>query len=279
MGIIITDFLKQKKLTVSADMQARKIIQTIKESRDSLLFLKEMGITTLPLSPEIKKFLPGQDLTPGKAEKSPLVPKNAQATPQSVPDHGKVMNLDANPVLEEICSDLEGCTRCTLHENRSRIITGQGEKTARLFIIEEQPAEAEETEGKCVAGAAGELLDKMLKAIGLERKDIYLSSIVKCRPENDRPPTPEEIDTCLPFLTRQIAAVRPVAIFTLGPLAARIMTGSKQPLFRIRGKFHDFHGTPLLPSFHPSYLLKNEEMKKASWIDLQMIRKKLTEPS
>ena len=115
----------------------------------------------------------------------------------------------------------------------------------------------------------------MMGAIDLDRSKIYLASIVKCRPKENRDPDPQEIRTCLTYLARQIAAVNPAVICTMGPLAARILTGNQQSLFRFRGHFHDFHGTPLMPTFHPRFLRKNQEMKKASWADLQMIQKKL----
>ena len=105
------------------------------------------------------------------------------------------------------------------------------------------------------------------------------ASIVKCRPDKDRDPTPQEIRTCLTYLARQIAAVNPTVICTMGPLAARVLTGNHQSLFRFRGRFHDFHGIPLMPTFHPRFLLKNEAMKKASWTDLQTIQKKLSATS
>jgi uracil-DNA glycosylase family 4 len=259
-------------------MSDNQIIKILGQSRDTLLFLKQMGLRDLPLAPEIEAFLGKKDdPVSRKAVSVPASKVKPEKRSSQFPALNKMMKEDENPVLEEISSDIDGCTRCSLHKSRSTILTGHGEKEARLFIIEEKPSEAEEQSGHCIGGAAGELFEKMLKAIGFDRTDVFITSIVKCRPENDRPPTDEEVNICLPFLARQIAAVKPDVIFTLGPLTAKVMTGSSLPLFRIRGKFHDFHGTPLLPSFHPSFLLKNEEMKKASWIDLQMIQKKLTE--
>ncbi|MBU0480807.1 MAG: uracil-DNA glycosylase [Proteobacteria bacterium] len=260
-------------------MAAREIIETIKATRDRLVFLKDMGIKDLPLTPELKNFLADKPPAPEKTIQPAPVIDNRRVSTGNTSAMATLMNRDANPVLEEIYADLAECTRCPLHLKRRGIIPGQGEKTARLLIIEDQPSENEEAAGVCVAGAAGELLDKMLKAIHLDRSDVYITSIVKCRPENDRLPTIDEINTCLPFLARQVAAVNPAVIFALGPLAARTLTGNNQPLFRIRGKFHDFHGTSLMASFHPTFLLKNEEMKKASWIDLQLVQKKLAENS
>lgn len=256
-----------------------KLIKEIKQSRDALLFLMDMGITELPLTPEVKSFLKWEGSQKENLDKSLARQDEKKKTSKIFPGLGKMVEGNNNSILEEITLDIKDCTRCALHQHRSAIVTGQGEKEARLFIIEEKPAEDEENTGVCIAGEAGDLLDKMLQAIGLDRSETYITSIVKCRPENDRHPTDTEINTCLPFLARQISAVKPSIIFALGPLAAKVMTGISQPLFRIRGKFHDFHGTPLMASFHPSFLLKNKEMKKASWIDLQMIQNKLAKKS
>jgi DNA polymerase len=180
------------------------------------------------------------------------------------------------PALEQ---ELAGCRLCSLHQDRRRLVPGSGSGTGGLLLIEDQPGEAEEASGLPFAGDAGELLDKMLLAIGLTRKEVYLTSLLKCRPPENRPPTKNEIATCRNFLDRQIAAVNPAIICVMGQHAAQFLTGSDLPLFRLRGKFHDFHGIPLLVSFHPGFLLRHPEMKKGSWQDLQMLQKKITSPS
>jgi uracil-DNA glycosylase family 4 len=244
----------------------------LKKARDLLAFHREMGLSEVELSPEISKFL-GEKVAAPTAEQTPTKTGAKPATSSSFfkPAPDSAIGLP----LEEIYEDISDCTKCSLHNKRRNIVPGCGPDGASLFIIEDQPATAEDETGHPLAGEAGELFDKMMKAIGLERSQIYLASIVKCRPEEDRDPDPQETSTCLSYLARQIAAVNPVVICTMGPLAARILTGNHQSLFRFRGRFHDFHGTPLMPTFHPRFLLKNEEMKKSSWADLQMIQKKL----
>jgi len=186
------------------------------------------------------------------------------------------MNIPANvQSIAEIYQELADCRLCPLHEHRRQVMTGSGTGSSRLLVIAEPPGEDEETSGNPLAGEAGELFDKMLKAIGLSREQIYLTALLKCRPPDGREPSQTEIHTCQNYLFRQIAAVNPAIICSLGPLSARILTGNNQPLFQLRGRFHDFHGTPLMATFHPSFLLRNPEMKMASWQDLQLIQKKL----
>lgn len=255
----------------------RKIL---KETRELLHFRQEMGLTELPLTPALKKFL-------AKPEPSPpaKVPSRPQATrpnpptppkPLAAPPRQQSPIIPANSQsIGEIHQELSECNLCPLHGSRRKVVSSFGSGASRLMVIEDQPGELEESSGNPLAGEAGELFDKMLQAIGLKREQIYLTSLVKCRPAADREPTNAEIHTCQNYLFRQIAAVNPMIICGLGPLTARILTGSSHPLVRLRGRFSDFHGTPLLVTFHPRFLLRNPEMKKASWQDLQLIQKKL----
>jgi uracil-DNA glycosylase family 4 len=253
------------------NQQAKNLL---KKARDLLAFHRKMGLSEVELSPEISKFL-GEEVVAPTAEQTPTKTGSKPTTSSSFfkPAPDSAIGLP----LEEIYQDINDCTKCSLHNKRRNIVPGCGPAGASLFIIEDQPTAAEDEKGHPLAGDAGELFDKMMKAIGLDRSQIYLASIVKCRPEEDRDPDPQETRTCLSYLARQIAAVNPTVICTMGPLAARVLTGNHQSLFRFRGRFHDFHGTPLMPTFHPRFLLKNPEMKKASWVDLQTIQKKLPE--
>lgn len=252
--------------------ETQKLLQKV---RAILSFQKEMGVTEIALTPEIDEFLGGPAPAPPKNQVRPAKqssPKKSSRAPSlfsPAPDSAK------NLSLIEIYQEIESCTKCPLHKDCKQIVPGCGPAGAKLFIVEDQPTAAEEASGYPFAGEAGELFAKMMQAIGLERQDIYLTSIVKCRPAADKTPSPDEIRTCLTYLARQIAAVNPVIICTMGPLAARVLTGNNQSLFRFRGKLQDFHGTPLLPSFHPRFLLKNNEMKKGSWADLQLIQKEI----
>jgi len=244
----------------------------LEKARALLSFHQDMGVTVIARTPEIEKFLSNAEMTP---ERKIAAPSKASRPGSSTPMFRPAPDSALGLPMAEIYQDIEGCTKCPLHEDREKIVPGSGPTKAKLFIIEDQPAQDEEIDGHPFAGEAGKLFDKMMQAIKVDRSDIYLTSIVKCRPLNDRDARPEEIRTCLPYLARQIAAVNPVVICTMGPIASRALTGNTQSLFRFRGRFHDFHNTPLMPTFHPRFLLKNEEMKKGSWADLQLIQKKL----
>lgn len=251
----------------------RKILE---DTRELLRFRDEMGLSELPLTPEVHKFLDGQE-KPARLNGAPVSrPPAARALPATPPARPKSPAVPDNAQpIGEIHQELVDCRLCPLHENRQQVVVGSGSGRFRLLVIEGPPGGAEEGAGSPLNGEAGELFDKMLQAIGLQRSQIYLTSLVKCRPPEDREPSEAEIHTCQNYLMRQIAAVNPAVICGLGPLTARILTGGNQPLFQLRGRFHDFHGTPLMVTFHPSFLLRNPEMKKASWQDLQLIQKKL----
>ena len=247
----------------------------LKQARDILSFQKDMGVTEIALTPAINNFLGGTVPGPPQKQANPAKQSSPKKSSQIASLFSPAPDSAKNLPLIEIYQEIEGCTKCPLHKSCKQIVPGCGPAEAKLFIVEDQPTAAEEESGYPFAGEAGELFAKMMQAIGLDRQDIYLTSIVKCRPLTDKAPNPDEIRTCLTYLARQIAAVNPVIICTMGPLAARVLTGNNQSLFRFRGKLHDFHGTPLLPSFHPRFLLKNSEMKKGSWADLQLIQKEI----
>lgn len=257
----------------------RKILE---DTRELLRFRDELGLSELPLTPEVHKFLAGVD-KPARAEVAsaprPPTARPGTATPPARPAPATLPKPSAIPAnaqpIGEIHRELGECRLCPLQEHRQQVVPGSGSGSSRLLVIEEPPTAAEEAGGSPLTGAAGELFDKMLQAIGLERGQIYLTSLVKCRPPGDREPSEAEIHTCQNYLFRQIAAINPTVICGLGPLTARILTGSNQPLFQLRGRFHDFHGTPLMVTFHPRFLLRNPEMKKGSWQDLQLIQKRL----
>ena len=251
--------------------------QILADTGEFLRFQAEMGLDELEATPELQKFLAEPAATPpATAVEQPAAklarplrkPPAPRPKPPEIPTSGQPIG--------EIHQELAGCRLCPLHENRRQVVAGSGTGRSGLLVIEEAPGEGEESGGGPLAGEAGELFDRMLKAIGLEREQVYLTSLVKCRPPADREPAEAEIHACLNHLFRQIAAVRPTVICGLGPLAARVLTAKRQSLFQLRGRFHDFHGTPLMLTFHPRFLLLNPEMKKASWQDLQLIQKKLS---
>jgi len=250
--------------------------QILTDTRELLRFQQEMGFEEFPASPELVKFLAGEARKPAF---TPSPQPASRATRPTAPDSSPRLQPADVPSgsqpLVELDRELADCRLCPLYQSRGRIVPGSGTGSAGLLLIEDQPTAEEEAAAIPFGGEPGELLDKMLKAIDLKRQDVYLTSLVKCRPPEDRDPTAGEIATCKNYLARQIAAVKPAVICVMGPHAAHLLTGSNLPLFRMRGRFYDFHGTPLLVTFHPRFLLRNPEMKKASWQDLQALQKKL----
>jgi len=175
--------------------------------------------------------------------------------------------------LADIRTDLGECTRCELSRSRTHIVFGQGRPHARLMFVGEGPGHEEDLAGEPFVGAAGQLLTRIIEAIKLTREEVYIANVVKCRPPGNRAPEPVEIATCSPFLRRQIAAVRPLLICTLGGCAAHTLLGTQEPISRLRGRFFDYGGIRVLPTFHPAYLLRNPEKKREVWEDMKLLMK------
>jgi len=183
--------------------------------------------------------------------------------------------------LEKIREDLGDCTRCPLHKGRLKIVFGEGHPRASLMFVGEGPGADEDRQGRPFVGRAGQLLTKMIQAMGLDRSEVYIANVVKCRPPENRDPLPEEIATCFPFLEAQITAVAPRIIVALGRVAAGTLLGVKSSLSDLRGRFHDRKGVPVIPTYHPSFLLRQEpdrRCKAEAWSDLKKVMELLGLP-
>ena len=178
---------------------------------------------------------------------------------------------DRVETLEHIRRDLGNCERCGLCRLRQHIVFGAGDPGARLVFVGEGPGREEDLRGEPFVGAAGELLTRIIQAIKLTRDQVYICNIIKCRPPRNRNPLTEEIDACRPFLDRQLAAIQPEFIVALGKVAAQTLLGSEVPISRLRGRFHDYHGMRLLPTYHPAYLLRNPDKKRDVWEDMKLL--------
>ncbi len=177
--------------------------------------------------------------------------------------------------LEEVRAELGECTRCKLHKGRHTIVFGVGNPQARLMFVGEGPGEDEDLKGEPFVGKAGQLLTKMIEAMGLRRQDVYICNTVKCRPPNNRNPEPDELAACEPFLKGQLAAVKPEVIVTLGKFAAQALLREQTPITRLRGQWREYEGIPVMPTFHPAYLLRSPQEKSKVWDDLQQVMKRL----
>ena len=155
-------------------------------------------------------------------------------------------------ILSYLRESLKDCTRCRLSSTRTQVVFGEGDPCARLFFIGEAPGAEEDRTGRPFIGKAGDLLTKIIQAIKLSRDRVFISSVIKCRPPGNRNPELDEINTCKPFLLQQIQAIRPVIICTLGSVATQTILGNNEPISKSRGKFHDYHGIYVMPTFHPA---------------------------
>ena len=183
--------------------------------------------------------------------------------------------VSVSPALDAIRADLGDCRRCGLCEGRKSIVFGRGSGEARIVFVGEAPGFHEDRRGVPFVGKAGHLLDKMISAMNVASDEIYITNVLKCRPPNNRDPSPDEVKTCAPFLDRQLEALAPEVIVTLGRFAAHAILGTSGALERIRGQWHQARGIPVMPTFHPAYLLRNPAAKRDAWQDLQLVMEQL----
>lgn len=184
-------------------------------------------------------------------------------------------DADLQGALDTIREELGDCKRCGLAASRSKVVYGVGNPNARLILVGEAPGPEENLKGEPFVGEAGQLLDRILLAMGLQREDVYLCNVLKCPPPNDRDPQPEEVAACEAFLTRQIAAIRPQVIIGLGAFAVQSLLKSKESISRLRGEWQSYQGIPLMPTYHPAYLLRNPEGKRDVWEDMKEVLRRL----
>jgi len=184
--------------------------------------------------------------------------------------------VDPTIALRLIREDLGDCTRCPLHkQGRKQIVFGVGNPRADLMFIGEAPGADEDMQGEPFVGRAGQLLNNMIKAMGLRREDVYIANIIKCRPPGNRTPERDECETCSPYLFRQIEVVKPRALVALGAVAAKTLLAINAPMSELRSRWYDFRGTKLAVTYHPAFLLRDPRQKKEAWKDLQMVMKEL----
>jgi len=217
-----------------------------------ILYLLESGVR------EISLWTPARDL---------------DETPEQESLSAGVMEpFSVERLLEEIRRELETCNRCPLGRTRRHLVFGEGNPHADILFVGEGPGSEEDATGRPFVGPAGQLLTKIIEAgMGVPRSSVYICNIVKCRPPNNRPPLDEEAEACMPFLERQIEAVRPRVIITLGHTAASRLLGLRGPMHQLRGKWQSYRGIPVMPTFHPSYVLRyyTVAVRRQVWEDVQ----------
>jgi uracil-DNA glycosylase len=203
---------------------------------------------------------------------APVAPRKIDLLPvPSGPSLFEAVNKIADDSLLNIRTDLGDCTRCKLHKGRNKIVFGDGNPKAELVFVGEGPGADEDAQGLPFVGRAGKLLTQMIEAMGLQRKDVYICNVVKCRPPENRAPEKDEVTTCSPFLLRQIDTIAPKVIVCLGSVAAQTLLETNRGISQFRGQWLDFRGRKLLATYHPAYLLRNPSAKGEVWKDLQKV--------
>ena len=177
--------------------------------------------------------------------------------------------------LESLAATAAECTLCRLSEKRQTVVFGEGDPNARVMFIGEGPGAEEDRTGRPFVGQAGRLLDRMIFAMGFEREQVYIANVVKCRPPGNRDPKDDEVAACAAYLDRQIDFIGPEIIVALGKPASRRLTGTNKPMGALRGRWSSYRGTPLMPVFHPAYLLRQPKLKREAWEDLKLVMRRL----
>lgn len=263
-----------------------ELLDIIKSLKASVRELKNWGIKDFinsPRSPVSASAGPA----PAAEPSPPVAADTRELFPGLAP---KTFSRPAGPAfqsLEEIQEFLKDCSRCRLSEKRNRLVFGVGNPRAEILFVGEGPGHDEDLKGEPFVGKAGQLLDKILAAINLTRRDVYIANIVKCRPPENRVPLPDEVETCRPFLAAQIFCINPRLTVSLGAPATNALLGNKQPITQIRGKFQTYRlprpGQPdwkgiILPTYHPAFLLRSPGRKRESWEDFKALREELDHP-
>ena len=239
-------------------------------------FYRDLGLTEFyrrPVDPALLVAKAAGSQPTASQEEQPISPRKTPSAPPQTAD--AVAATDPAAALQLIREEIGDCTRCALHKGRNKLVFGDGSATARLMFVGEGPGADEDAQGLPFVGKAGQLLNNMIAAMGLKREEVYIANVVKCRPPGNRTPEPDEMNTCSPFLFRQIEAIRPQVLVALGATAATCLLGQRQPLAGLRGRVHAFRGMQLIVTYHPAYLLRDPRQKKEAWADLQIAMREL----
>ncbi|MDX6574643.1 MAG: uracil-DNA glycosylase [Blastocatellia bacterium] len=272
---------------------AHELLDLLEQSREHARYFSELGIETIALSNEripsaSPRPLPTtqlphpstqhRDLT--ESERSSSMPPAAVTVPSPTPPASlfrepaatKFSSTESTESMEDVWRDIGDCTRCGLCEGRTQVVNTFGNHKARLMFVGEAPGADEDAQGKPFVGRAGQLLTKIIEAIGMKREEVLIGNVNRCRPPGNRQPTLEEAAICRPFLFREIAAVQPDVIVVMGNTALRNLLEVREGITRVRGKFQDFRGIKVMPTFHPAYLLRDPSKKRETWEDLKKVR-------
>lgn len=250
---------------------------------EHLKFAAQMGIAGTSREPQWRERRLVTAQPPESALSAEDAPQEAIPTLAETMREGSIVSValrgSAADALAAIKDEIgPACTRCKLHQlGRSQVVFGVGNPEARLMFVGEAPGADEDEQGVPFVGRAGQLLTKIIEAIELTRDQVYIANVIKCRPPQNRNPEPDEVETCEPYLFRQIDAIRPNVIVALGKFGAQTLLKTDEPISRLRGRVFDFRGSKLIPTFHPAYLLRNPPAKREVWEDMKLVRQLLSD--
>ncbi len=246
------------------------------EALRHLEWLRDAGVREIP--PPRREVPPAARTAPSR--QTPAAEPAAHETralPKAAPSGGGQYSLRdkgcGSEALLAVRAEVGECTRCQLHRGRATLVFGVGNPRAELMFVGEGPGGEEDRQGEPFVGKAGQLLTRMIEAMGFERSQVYIANVVKCRPPQNRDPEPDEIEACEPFLKAQIAAIGPRVIVALGRFAVQTLLRDGTPISRLRGRWREYQGVRLMPTFHPAYLLRNPADKGKAWEDLKLVMK------
>jgi uracil-DNA glycosylase len=291
---------------MTTEPAADELRSLIKQTEEQLSYFEELGVSGIALEriltpvepskhPSQKARVTGQTTgapdirTPGSAFSPDPVRAASAATTTGQPANIPVPSVPQNDLfgrvepaaikisrsgesMEKIWAEIGNCTRCSLHERRTHIVHTEGTQEARLMFVGEAPGADEDMQARPFVGRAGQLLTKIIESIGFKREEVLIGNINRCRPPGNRPPTPDEVAMCKPFLLREIAAVRPEVIVVLGNTAMKNLLDVKEGITKLRGIFQDYQGIKIMPTFHPAYLLRDPSKKRETWEDLKKVK-------
>jgi uracil-DNA glycosylase len=243
---------------------------------EHLRFYQELGVTGISADRRWRT----RDGGAGPAEAGHDSNQSDGSSVRLQPDDPQPVTLARSPeeALQAIRAEIGDCTRCKLHQQgRTQIVFGVGSPSADLMFVGEAPGADEDVQGIPFVGRAGQLLTKIIEAIGLTRDDVYIANVIKCRPPGNRNPDPDEVERCEPFLFQQIDRIQPKVIVALGTFAAKALLKTQDPISRLRGRTYDYRGAKLVPTFHPAFLLRSPERKRDVWEDMKKVRALLAE--
>ncbi len=260
----------------------QELNQIVDQTIQALEEMKRNGVTHVEVA---KATVEELGKKPVRAVVGPLTSAGEgriATTPREVCGEPRLVGLGSRPTMAakgdwaELEAMAKACRKCgELARTRKNVVFGVGNRKAELMFIGEAPGADEDEQGEPFVGRAGQLLTKIIEAMGFKREEVYIANILKCRPPNNRPPLPDESANCLPYLLRQIELVKPKVMVALGATAVRSLLGDETGITKMRGNWYEFHGVPIMPTFHPAYLLRNPPAKKYVWADMKTVIAKL----